>query len=85
MVIEEVGDESKVELRVASDERGWGEEFAARGIEAIRGLEDLFGSLVEVGCLQGGAIADLRGELREQDSVILAIFDVAGEVLDAVA
>ncbi len=83
MVIEEVRDESEVELGVAGDEGGRGEEFAAGGVEAVGVLQDLLGALVEVRCLEGRAGAGVGGELVEEDGVVFAVFDVGGEVLNA--
>lgn len=45
-------------------------------------MKDLLGSLEEVGGLERGAGADIRLELVEQDSVVFAVLDIAGEVVD---
>jgi hypothetical protein len=47
-------------------------------------LQNLFCALEEIGGLKWTAGADVWGELVEQDSVILAVLDVVGEVLDSV-
>ena len=60
--VEEVGDEGEVEFRVAGDEGGGGEEFAAG--ELIGVGKDLFRALEEVGGLERGAGACIWGELR---------------------
>ena len=79
--VEKVGDEGEVEFRVAGDEGGWGEEFAA--VEFVGVLENLFGALVEVAGLKGAAGAEVGGELSEEDGVVVAFFDVGGEVGDS--
>ena len=61
MRVEEVGDEGEVEFRVAGYEGGRGQEFAAG--EAVGVCEDLFGALVEVAGLEGGAVAEGGGKL----------------------
>lgn len=58
MGVEEVGDEGEVKFRVAGDERGGGEEFAAGELVGV--LEDLFGALEQVVGLEGGAGAEVR-------------------------
>ena len=84
VIVEEVGDEGEVEFRVAGYEGGWGEEFAAGWVEAVGVLQDLFGSLVEIGRLQWASRADVGCELVEEDGVVFAVFDVVGEILDSV-
>jgi hypothetical protein len=76
--VEQVGDESKVELGVTGDERLGGQEFAA--VELVGVVKDLFGTLHEVVGLEGGARADFGLELVEKDGVVLAVLDVAREV-----
>ena len=53
VVVEEVGYEGEVELRVAGDEGGGREEFAA--VELVGIVEYLFGALEEVASLEGSA------------------------------
>lgn len=81
MSVEEVGDEGEVEFRVAGDEGLGGEEFAAGELVGV--LEDLFGALEEVAVLERGAGAEVRGELVEEDGVIVAFFNVGGEIRDS--
>lgn len=81
MVVEEVGDEGEVEFGVAGDEGGRGQEFAAGWVEPVGVLEDLFGALQKVRGLKWVARADIWCELVEQDRVVFAVFNVAGEVL----
>ena len=57
--IEEVGDKGKVEFRVPSYKRCWGEKFAT--IESVGVLEDLFSTLKEIAGLEGAAAAYVWG------------------------
>ena len=82
MRVEEVRYECKVEFWVSSYQRRRGEEFAAVELVSVR--ENLFGTLVQVTGLQGGAVAEGWGQLVEKDGVVFAVFDVVGEILDAV-
>lgn len=59
--IEQIGDEGKVEFRVSSYERRWGEKFAT--IKSVGILKNLFGSLEEVAGLEGAAAANVRSQL----------------------
>lgn len=77
--VEQVGDECEVEARVAGDEGGWGEVFAATDGGGI--LEDLFGTLAEVARLEGGAGAFVGFELVEKDGVVFAVGYVAAKVV----
>lgn len=78
MCVEEIRDKGEVEFRVAGDEGGGGEEFAA--VELVGVVEDLFGALQEVAGLERGAGADFGLELVEEDGVVFAVFDVVREV-----
>ncbi|KAL8962759.1 MAG: hypothetical protein Q9193_000878, partial [Seirophora villosa] len=79
--VEEVGYKGEVEFGVAGHEGGRREEFAAR--EFIGVLKDLFGALVEVAGLEGRAGALVRGQLVQEDGVVVAFFDVGGEICDS--
>lgn len=79
--VEEVGYEGEVKFGVSSDQGRGGEEFAT--FELIRVVEDLLCSLEKVACLKGRAAADIWFQLIEEDGVVLAIFDVVGEILDS--
>lgn len=76
--VEEVGDESEVEFRVAGDQGGRGKEFAA--VEPFCVLENLLGSLQEVAGLERSSATGIGRQLAEEDRVVLAIFDICGEV-----
>lgn len=78
--VEQVGNECKVELGVAVDHTVRRQEAAAPN--AVGVLQHLLGTLVQVLRLEGplGALVGL--ELVEQDGVVLAVRDVASEVLD---
>ena len=78
MCVEQIGNEGKVKLGISGHERSRCQEFAA--VEGVGVLEDLFGTLVEIAGLEWCAGADVWFELVEEDCVILAIFDVGGEV-----
>jgi hypothetical protein len=77
--VEEIGDEGKVQFRVAGDEGGGSQEFAA--FEFVGVVEDLFGALEQVPGLEWCARAEFWLELVEEDGIIFAIFDIIGEVL----
>lgn len=59
MRVEEVSYEGEVELRVAGDEGGGGEEFAAA--KGVCVLEYLLGTLEEISLLEGSAGAGFWG------------------------
>lgn len=76
-----MSNESKVELWVAGDERRGREVLSA--VDRVCVLEDLFGSLEQVGRLEGRTRAVRRLELVKQDRVVFTVADVLGEVGDS--
>jgi len=78
VVVEEVGHEGEVEFGVTGYERSGRQEFAA--VKFIGILEDLFGSLVEIARLKGRPAADIGGQLIEEDSVVVALLNIGGEI-----
>lgn len=79
--VEEVGDKGEVEFGVAGNEGGRGEKLATGELVGV--LKDFFGALVEIAGLERGAGAEVRGELGEEDGVVVAFFDVGGEICDS--
>lgn len=59
--IEKIGDEGKIEFRVSSYERRWGEKLAT--IKSVGVLKNLLGSLEEVAGLEGAAAANVWSQL----------------------
>lgn len=83
MVVEQIGNERKVQLRVTSNQRGRGQELSA--LELFGLLENFFRSFQKISCLDGrSGAAVLASNLGKQNGVVLAILDVGGEVGDSV-
>lgn len=79
--VEQMSNESQVELWVAGDERRGREVLSA--VDRVCVLEDLLGSLEQVGRLEGRTRAVRRLELVEQDRVVFTVADVLGKVGDS--
>ena len=77
--IEQVGNESQVELWVSSNQGLCGQILAAANL--VRILQNFLCSLVNVTRLQGRAGALIRFELIQEDGIILAIRNVFREIV----
>ena len=81
VVVEEVCHEGEIQFGISGDEGGGSEVFSA--VEFVGVLEDLFGSLEEVSCLEWGAGTFGGVELVEEDSIIFTVLDVLTKVPDS--
>ena len=79
--VEEVGDEGEVQARVAGEQRRGREVLPAADVRGV--LQDLFGPRAEIAGLQRRERAVVGLELVEEDGVVLAVLDVAAEVVDS--
>jgi len=79
-VIEQVGNEGKIELLVSLANVLGSDEFSA--LELLGSLEDRLGSLLKVSNLKTVTVAVLGSNLSEKDGVVLGILNVTGEVGD---
>lgn len=74
MSIEKISNEGEVELGVSGYKGSRRKEFAA--VQVVSILQNLFGTLEKVSSLEGAAAAKIWRQLVEENSVIVAFFDV---------
>jgi hypothetical protein len=79
-VVEQVGNEGKIELLVTLANVLGSDELSA--LELLGSLEDRLGSLLKVSNLKTVTVAVLGCNLSEKDGVVLGILNVTGEVSD---
>jgi len=76
--VEEIRNKGKIELRVTGDKGCRCKELAA--FEFVGVVENLFGALKKVACLEWSSRAKFRCELIQEDGVIFAVLDIGREV-----
>lgn len=72
--VEKISNEGEVEFGISGYKGGWRKELAA--VQSVSILENLFGTLEKISGLEGAAAADIWSQLVEENSVIVAFFDV---------
>ncbi len=72
--VEKISNEGKVEFGVSGYKGRRRKELAA--VQSVSILENLFGTLEKVSGLEGAAAAEIWSQLVEENSVIVAFFDV---------
>ena len=72
--VEKVSNEGEVEFGVSGYKRGRRKELAA--VQSVSILKNLFGTLEKVSGLEGATAAKIWSQLVEENSVIVAFFNV---------
>ena len=72
--VEKISNEGEVEFGISGYKRRGRKELAA--VQSVSILENLFGTLEKVSGLEGVAAAEIWSQLVEENSVIVAFFDV---------
>ena len=74
MSVEKISNEGEVEFGVSSYKGRGRKELAA--VQSVSILQNLFGTLEKVSSLEGTAAAEIWSQLVEENSIIVAFFDV---------